>query len=319
MQTGSMQGMDVVVCINRDQGLITPIYRRWPERFAWAYIHEMQHFVARVGGEDGRWAVATVLAGTKSMLEGRPVLLEEVLDGEGAERQHLRHRFAHLQGWASPLLAARGAHSRPWAKLSLWASRWKVMPCGRPDPRKFTGGGVGGEQRPTTRSSGSMPTPCMTQIYYPPNAPFWQMRAETAADLFVEELLYSLREIKDSPELVRAGFIKINGQRRRMMRSTHLLLRRRDDRQIIHQQSLSLLDLFAAAKDMFDCFDPYAQVTRELSSISKRDGRLEGHAKDPRTAGLSLDRLDKSPEICPIFRVLFNFHSLARDQRQIQF
>ena len=30
---------------------------------------------------------------------------------------------------------------------------------------------------------------------------------------------------------------------------------------------------------MFDYFDPYAQVTRELSSISKRDGRLEGHAE----------------------------------------
>lgn len=88
MQIGSMQGMDVVVCVNRDQGLVTPIYRRWPERFAWAYINEMQHFVEcvrtgskpRVGGVDGRWAVATVLAGTKSMLEERPVLLEEVMD-----------------------------------------------------------------------------------------------------------------------------------------------------------------------------------------------------------------------------------------------
>jgi shikimate dehydrogenase len=51
------------------------------------------------------------------------------------------------------------------------------------------------------------------------------------------------------------------------------------------------LDCFAAAEDMFDYFDPYAQVTRELSSISKRDGRLEGHAKDPITAGLSLDHI----------------------------
>ncbi len=88
MQIGSMQGMDVVVCINRDQGLITPIYKRWPERFAWAYIHEIQHFIdcvrtgtkPRVGGEDGRWAVAGVLAGTKSMLEERPVLISEILD-----------------------------------------------------------------------------------------------------------------------------------------------------------------------------------------------------------------------------------------------
>ena len=51
------------------------------------------------------------------------------------------------------------------------------------------------------------------------------------------------------------------------------------------------LDLFAAAEDMFDYFDPYAQVTREISSISKRNGRLEGHAKDPITAGLSMDHI----------------------------
>jgi myo-inositol 2-dehydrogenase/D-chiro-inositol 1-dehydrogenase/scyllo-inositol 2-dehydrogenase (NAD+) len=89
MQIGSMQGMDVVVAIDREQGLVTPIYKRWPERFEWAYIREMKHFVecvrtghpAKVRGEDGRWAVAGVLAGTKSFLEERPVLLEEVLNG----------------------------------------------------------------------------------------------------------------------------------------------------------------------------------------------------------------------------------------------
>lgn len=87
MQIGDMQGQAVVVCVNRDQGLITPIYRRWPERFAWAYIREIEHFVTcvrtgakpRVGGEDGRWAVAMVLAGTKSFLEERPVSLQEVM------------------------------------------------------------------------------------------------------------------------------------------------------------------------------------------------------------------------------------------------
>lgn len=51
------------------------------------------------------------------------------------------------------------------------------------------------------------------------------------------------------------------------------------------------MDLFDAAKDMFDYFDPYAQITDEISSISKRVGRLEGHAKDPITAGLSLDAI----------------------------
>ena len=51
------------------------------------------------------------------------------------------------------------------------------------------------------------------------------------------------------------------------------------------------MDIFAAAKDMFDDLDPYAQLTHELSSISKWDDRLEGHAKDPITAGLSMDAI----------------------------
>jgi shikimate dehydrogenase len=51
------------------------------------------------------------------------------------------------------------------------------------------------------------------------------------------------------------------------------------------------IDLYEAARDMFDYFDPYAQICGEISSISKRDGRLEGHAKDPITAGLSLDAI----------------------------
>ena len=87
MQIGELQGQAVVVCTNRDQGLITPIYRTWPERFAWGYIYEMQHFVEcisegktpKVGGEEGRWAVAGVLAATRSMLEERPIYLSEVL------------------------------------------------------------------------------------------------------------------------------------------------------------------------------------------------------------------------------------------------
>jgi len=87
LQIGELQGQAVVVCTNRDQGLITPIYRTWPERFQWGYIYEMEHFVGciqtgtppRVGGEEGRWAVAGVLAGTRSFLEERPVYLREIL------------------------------------------------------------------------------------------------------------------------------------------------------------------------------------------------------------------------------------------------
>jgi shikimate 5-dehydrogenase len=51
------------------------------------------------------------------------------------------------------------------------------------------------------------------------------------------------------------------------------------------------IDLYEAARDMFDYLDPYALLCGELSSISKRDNRLEGHAKDPISSGLTLDAL----------------------------
>jgi shikimate 5-dehydrogenase len=51
------------------------------------------------------------------------------------------------------------------------------------------------------------------------------------------------------------------------------------------------IDLLTAARDMFEYLDPYAKICGEVSCISKEDGRLEGHAKDPITAGLSLDAI----------------------------
>lgn len=87
MQIGDLKGQAVLVCTDRDQGLITPVYRTWPERFGWGYIRELEHFfdcirhdrAPRVSGEDGRWAVAGVLAATKSLLEERPIYLRDVL------------------------------------------------------------------------------------------------------------------------------------------------------------------------------------------------------------------------------------------------
>ncbi|MEE8355828.1 MAG: Gfo/Idh/MocA family oxidoreductase [Anaerolineales bacterium] len=87
MIVGELKNNALTVGIDRDTGLVTPIFRRWPDRFQMAYIHEIEHFVQSilddtapiVGGEDGRWAVAGVLAGTKSLLEERPVLLNEVM------------------------------------------------------------------------------------------------------------------------------------------------------------------------------------------------------------------------------------------------
>lgn len=49
------------------------------------------------------------------------------------------------------------------------------------------------------------------------------------------------------------------------------------------------IDLYQACKDMFDYLDPFALKLGELSSISKMDGKLCGHAKDPISSGLALE------------------------------
>jgi len=49
------------------------------------------------------------------------------------------------------------------------------------------------------------------------------------------------------------------------------------------------IDLYHAAKPCFDEFDAYAEAFEEVSSISKRGGRLIGHAKDPITSGLAME------------------------------
>jgi len=49
------------------------------------------------------------------------------------------------------------------------------------------------------------------------------------------------------------------------------------------------IDLYEAAIDLFDYLDPFAQMFGELSSISKRDGKLCGHAIDPISSGLALE------------------------------
>jgi shikimate 5-dehydrogenase len=49
------------------------------------------------------------------------------------------------------------------------------------------------------------------------------------------------------------------------------------------------IDVLEAAGDMFDELHPSAQLTGEVSCISKRDGRLIGHALDPLTGGMSLN------------------------------
>ena len=53
------------------------------------------------------------------------------------------------------------------------------------------------------------------------------------------------------------------------------------------------MDLYTACQDMFDYLDPYALTCAEVSSISKCNKRLEGHAKDPISSGLSMDSITR--------------------------
>jgi shikimate dehydrogenase len=49
------------------------------------------------------------------------------------------------------------------------------------------------------------------------------------------------------------------------------------------------LGVYEAAHDLFDELDGFAVLCGEISSISKRDGKLVGHAKDPITVGLAAE------------------------------
>lgn len=49
------------------------------------------------------------------------------------------------------------------------------------------------------------------------------------------------------------------------------------------------IDLFKSCEDLFEYVDPYAKQLSEVSSISKMDGKLCAHAKDPISSGLALE------------------------------
>lgn len=49
------------------------------------------------------------------------------------------------------------------------------------------------------------------------------------------------------------------------------------------------IDLYHACKDLFDEIDPHARLMGEISCLSKREGKLVCHAKDPISSGLAID------------------------------
>ena len=51
------------------------------------------------------------------------------------------------------------------------------------------------------------------------------------------------------------------------------------------------IDLYEACRDMFDVVDRFAALMGEISCLSKRDGQLVCHAKDPISSGLAIDAI----------------------------
>ncbi len=51
------------------------------------------------------------------------------------------------------------------------------------------------------------------------------------------------------------------------------------------------IDLYHACRNLFDIVDPHALLMGETSCLSKQDGQLVCHAKDPISSGLALDDL----------------------------
>jgi shikimate dehydrogenase len=65
------------------------------------------------------------------------------------------------------------------------------------------------------------------------------------------------------------------------------------------------LGVYRHAGSLFDELDRYARLCREVSCISRRNGRLLGHAKDPMTAGLAMaDLLGPDRRLGPDGQVL---------------
>ena len=79
MFIGSLQDSTTITC-NRENGIVIKQTLSWRKRFHEAYVAEDRHFIEciinkkkpAVNGEDGRKAVAAVIAANESILKGKP-------------------------------------------------------------------------------------------------------------------------------------------------------------------------------------------------------------------------------------------------------
>jgi len=83
LMIGEVNGMPLIMAVDRERGGNRPVHKTWPERFSWGYVREINGFLdaIREGGDpavtglDGKRAVEAVVAANRSWQEGRPIEL----------------------------------------------------------------------------------------------------------------------------------------------------------------------------------------------------------------------------------------------------
>jgi shikimate dehydrogenase len=85
---------------------------------------------------------------------------------------------------------------------------------------------------------------------------------------------------------IRGYDIELNGSRERYRRIVeHIRSEECAKGALVTTHKIAII---REAGDLFDELDRYAEIFGEISSISKKDGKLYGHAKDPISSGLAL-------------------------------
>lgn len=116
---------------------------------------------------------------------------------------------------------------------------------------------------------------------------FYFIGVSTAASLSMK-LFPKWLEAAGWPETTLRGYdVEVRGAREKYRRIVEHI--KGDENALGGIVTTHKIDILDAAGDLFDFLDFYARIFGEISSISKRDGALHGHSKDPVTAGRALE------------------------------
>ncbi len=129
----------------------------------------------------------------------------------------------------------------------------------------------------------------MSKIKVQSSPTFYFIGVSTSSSLIMKVFPAWMREL-ERPEVTLVGVDLALHDRRENYRSAVAQIKH-DALSLGALVTTHKIDLLEASRDLFDYLDPYATNCGEVSCISKNGSALEGHAKDPITAGKSLDAI----------------------------